>query len=46
MKEIGEWNLLNMLDGLDGFTFRLWTNVLGWSMEEVESFLENVRKDL
>lgn len=46
MKEIGEWNLVNMLDGLEGFTFRLWTKVLGWSVEEVEAFLIGVRKDL
>lgn len=46
MKEIGEWNLVNMLDGLEGFTNRLFTGVLGWSMEEVQAFLVGVRKDL
>ena len=46
MKEIGAWNLINMIDGLEGFTIRLWTQVLGWSMEEIEVFLVDVRKDL
>lgn len=46
MKEIGAWNLINMIDGLEGFTIRLFTQVLGWSMEEIEVFLEDVRKDL
>lgn len=46
MKEIGQWNLINMLDGLEGFTFRLWTSVLGWTVEETESFLTGVRRDV
>lgn len=46
MKDIGQWNLINMIDGLEGFTIRLWTGVLGWSMEEIEVFLAKVRKDL
>lgn len=35
-----------MLDGLEGFTFRLFMGVLGWSREEVETFLTSVRKDM
>lgn len=46
MKEIGQLNLIDMLDGLEGFTFRLWTTVLGWSVEETESFLVCVRRDV
>ena len=46
LKEIGKWNMLNMLDGIEGFTFRPWTKILGKSAEETELFLVDVRKDL
>ena len=46
LKEIGAWNLINMLDGLEGFTFRLFQGVHGWSREEIEVFLAGVRKDM
>ena len=46
LKEIGKWNLINMLDGLEGFTVRLWTMALGMEMEEIEVILAAVRKDL
>ncbi|OAL39817.1 hypothetical protein AYO20_00729 [Fonsecaea nubica] len=46
LKEIGLWNMLNMLDGLDGFTLRLWTTAFGMTVEEIQIFLVQVRKDL
>ncbi|KAK1756515.1 S-adenosyl-L-methionine-dependent methyltransferase [Echria macrotheca] len=45
-KNIGAWNHENVLQGLHGFTVSLFTNVLGWSAAEVETFLIDVRKDL
>lgn len=35
-----------MLDGLEGFTFRLFMGVLGWSREEIEVLLDGVRRDM
>ena len=46
LKELGRWHLINTLDGLHGFTVRLFTRVLGMSTEEVEVFLVRVRKDI
>ncbi|KIX08763.1 uncharacterized protein Z518_03420 [Rhinocladiella mackenziei CBS 650.93] len=46
LKEMGLWNMINMLDGLDGFTVRLWTTALGMTPEEIQLFLVQVRKDL
>ncbi|ETN45927.1 uncharacterized protein HMPREF1541_00109 [Cyphellophora europaea CBS 101466] len=46
LKEMGSWNLINMLDGLEGFTVRLWTMALEMSTEEIEVILAGVRKDV
>ena len=46
LKELGKWNMINMLDGLEGFTARLFNKVLGMSMDEVQILLADVRKDL
>lgn len=46
LKEMGMWNMVNMLEGLDGFTVRLWTSTLGMTPEEIQVFLVQVRKDL
>lgn len=45
-KELGRWNLINMLDGLHGFSIALFTRVLGMSVKEVEDFLVDVRRDV
>ncbi|KAK0626213.1 S-adenosyl-L-methionine-dependent methyltransferase [Immersiella caudata] len=46
MKEMGEWNHLNLTKGIEGFCLALFTRVLKWETEEVHAFLEGVRKDL
>ena len=46
LKGIGAWNLVQLEDGLEGFTLRLFTQFLGWKKEEVEVMLAKVRKDL
>ncbi len=42
----GMWNLENFISGLSGISMRLFTYGLGWSAEEVEVFLVEVRKDM
>ncbi|OCL06976.1 S-adenosyl-L-methionine-dependent methyltransferase [Glonium stellatum] len=45
-KEVGLFNLVQILDGLEGFSLRLFTNVLGWELEEVQVMLAKVRSEL
>lgn len=45
-KTVGAWNLVQIEDGLEGFTMRLFTQLLGWKAEEVQVLLAKVRKDL
>ncbi len=42
----GAWSSLNIEAGLQALSLMLFTNVLGWSAVEVESFLIGVRKDV
>ncbi|KAI9802363.1 MAG: hypothetical protein M1833_001869 [Piccolia ochrophora] len=46
LKEQGRFNQLAMLESLQAYTLRLFTGVLGWSTEEAEVTLVNVRKEL
>jgi trans-aconitate methyltransferase len=46
LKEIGQWQLLNLLEGLEGFSLVLFTDILKWSKEELEVFLVDVRNDI
>jgi hypothetical protein len=45
-KMLGVMQMTNILDGIHGMTISLFTRVLGWSAEQVEVFLVDVRKDL
>lgn len=45
-KEVGTYNLLQVLGGLEAFTYRLFINILGWTLPEVQVLLAKVRKDL
>ncbi|KAH0538930.1 hypothetical protein FGG08_004521 [Glutinoglossum americanum] len=45
-KELGQWNQVNLEEGLHGFTMALFTRVHGWSKEQVEEFLPRVRSDI
>ncbi|KAI9838376.1 MAG: hypothetical protein M1819_005644 [Sarea resinae] len=45
LKQIGSLNMLQFLDGLEAFSSATFTHVLGWSIEEVQVFLAQVRKD-
>ncbi|KAL2196875.1 S-adenosyl-L-methionine-dependent methyltransferase [Corynascus similis CBS 632.67] len=46
LKEVGTWNLMQVLNGLDGLSMRLYTTVLGWEEKEVWALLDRVRTDL
>ena len=45
-KTVGSWNLVQIEEGLEAFSLRLFTSVLGWSAEDVQVLLANVRKDI
>ncbi|KAF7846114.1 hypothetical protein BT93_L5227 [Corymbia citriodora subsp. variegata] len=46
LKDLGSFNLINMLEGLEAFTNRPFNRVLGMPMDEIELLLVDVRKDL
>jgi hypothetical protein len=46
LKDIGLCNLAQILDGLEGFSLRLFCDILKWSEEEVLVLLAGVRKEL
>jgi SAM-dependent methyltransferase len=46
LKEIGALDLIQFLDGAEAMTLRVLTTVLGWSSEEAQVLLVDVRKDL
>ncbi|KAH6871398.1 S-adenosyl-L-methionine-dependent methyltransferase [Thelonectria olida] len=46
LREIGMWNLENVMPSLEGFSMALFTRVLGWPRLDVEVFLDSVRKEL
>jgi hypothetical protein len=46
MKELGRWNQVNILDGLEGFCLALLIRGLGWKQEEVDIFVAKVSSDL
>lgn len=45
MKELGRWNRVNCLEGLEGFCLALLTRGLGWKKEEVDVLVALVTKD-
>ncbi|KAK3986727.1 S-adenosyl-L-methionine-dependent methyltransferase, partial [Cladorrhinum sp. PSN332] len=45
-KELGIWAEENFGGGIYGLSIAMFTRVLGWSVEEVELFLVDVRKDI
>jgi hypothetical protein len=46
MKEIGAFDLLQLLDGLEAISLRVFTGIRRWEIEELKVFLAVVRKDL
>ncbi|KAH8839531.1 hypothetical protein MCOR27_004758 [Pyricularia oryzae] len=45
-KEFGSLVLANLEEGIQGMTMAMFTRVLGWTKEQVELFLVDVRKDI
>ena len=45
LRETGAFQLVAMLEGVQGLTIALWTRFLGWSEEEVEVFLAKIRTE-
>lgn len=46
MKELGRWNQVNIIEGLEGFCMALLTRGLDWKKEEVDIFVAKVTSDL
>lgn len=46
MKDLGHWWAENMSVGLAGFSLAYFSRALGWSAEEIELYLVDVRKSL
>lgn len=44
-RDAGAWSLENILQGLQGLSLSLFTQILGWTPERLELFLVEVRKD-
>ncbi|RDW74823.1 hypothetical protein BP6252_05965 [Coleophoma cylindrospora] len=45
-KELGMWAHENLSGGIEGISLAIFTRVLGWSREEMDVFLVDVRKEL
>ena len=45
-KMIGRYNWIQLYEGLQAMSLRLFTRFLGWAPEDVEMLLLEVRKDL
>ncbi|KAI4196934.1 MAG: hypothetical protein LQ346_003143 [Caloplaca aetnensis] len=46
LKEVGAWNYLQIMEGLEAFTYALFTRHLGYSKAEVEVICANIRKEM
>ncbi|KAI9723231.1 MAG: hypothetical protein M1812_001113 [Candelaria pacifica] len=46
LKEVGAWNYLQIMEGLEAFTFALFTRQLGYSHEEVQKICSDIRKEM
>ncbi|KAH7068566.1 S-adenosyl-L-methionine-dependent methyltransferase [Paraphoma chrysanthemicola] len=46
MKNIGRWNQLRLMDGVEGFMLRLLTQVGGWSVARAQLHLAQMRREL
>lgn len=46
LKRVGAFNLVQLREGLEAFSLALFTKALGWSVEDVQVFLTEVRRDI
>ena len=45
-RELGKWNAVNLLEGIEGFTMALLTRYMRWHPIEVHAFLGTVRMEI
>ena len=45
-KEVGAWNYLQIMEGLEAFTYALFTRVLGYTQQEVDVVCAKIRKEM
>lgn len=45
LKEVGAWNYLQMMEGLEAFHQALFTRLLGWELGEVKAMVARMRKE-
>lgn len=46
MKELGHWNMVNIIEGLEGFCLQLLSKGLGWQKQEIDIFVAKVTADI
>jgi len=46
LRQVGLYNIKQILDGLEAFSLRLYCDVLGWSEAEAHVLLAKVRQEL
>lgn len=46
MKEVGLLNLMQVIEGLEAFSYRLFTGVLGWELGEVQVLNAKVKEEI
>ncbi|EEH50193.2 uncharacterized protein PADG_06272 [Paracoccidioides brasiliensis Pb18] len=46
LKTIGTWNLIQIIEGMEGFSMALFSRVLGWSPDAIQAFVSDVVEDL
>lgn len=46
MKELGHWNMVNIIEGLEGFCLQLLSRGLGWERQEIDIFIAKVTTDI
>ncbi|CAF9915342.1 MAG: hypothetical protein ALECFALPRED_010113 [Alectoria fallacina] len=46
LKEVGAWNYLQIMEGLEAFTYALFTRVLGYSQQEVDVVCAKIRREM
>ena len=46
LKEIGRYQQVNMIEGMEAYSLALFTRVLGWTATETRVFFDGVRKEL
>jgi hypothetical protein len=46
LKDIGRYQQVNMIEGMEAYSLALFTRFLGWSIQEAQAFFAGVRGEL